>query len=59
MELLTKLLKAQIAIANKFSDGLSVEKSRSLQEKLGELMAYKYRRDIKLLLSILFPKKQC
>lgn len=47
MELLTKLLKAQIAIANKFSDGLSVEKSRSLQEKLGELMAYKYRRDIK------------
>lgn len=47
MELLTKLLRAQVALVGKLSDGFSVEQSRSSQERLGALMAYKHRRDVK------------
>ncbi|MBP3360274.1 MAG: alpha/beta hydrolase [Clostridia bacterium] len=47
MELLTKLLRSQVALAGKLFDGFSVEKSRSSQEKLGEFMAYKYKPDVK------------
>lgn len=46
MELLTKLLRTQVALVSKLSDGFSVEKARSSQEKLGELMAHKYRHSV-------------
>lgn len=47
MELLTKFLRAQVALASKLTDRLSVEESRSSQEKLGQLMAHKYKHDVK------------
>ncbi len=47
MELLTKLLRTQVALVSKVSSGFSVEKFRNTQEKLGELMAHKYRREVK------------
>ena len=46
MEFFTKLLKTQISIVSKLADGCSVEKSRFAQDKIGELMARKYKQEV-------------
>lgn len=47
MELFTRLLKKQVELAGKLSDGFSVEQSRTAQETLGRLMAQRYRHGVK------------
>lgn len=46
MEFFTKVLKTQISIVSKLADGCSVEKSRFAQDKIGELMARKYKQGV-------------
>lgn len=46
MELLTKLLKKQLAIISKIADVCSVEKSRIAQDKVGKLMAGGYKSEV-------------
>lgn len=46
MEFFTKVLKTQISIVSKLADGCSVEKSRFAQDKIGELMARKYKQEV-------------
>lgn len=46
MEFFTKLLKTQISIVSKFADNCSVETSRFAQDKIGELIARKYKQGV-------------
>ena len=46
MEFFTTVLKTQISIVSKLAAGCSVEKSRFAQDKIGELMARKYKQEV-------------
>lgn len=46
MELLTKLLRSQLALVNKLADISSIEKSRAIQDRLGSFMTRGYQSDV-------------
>ncbi len=46
MELMTKLIRMNLSVINKLADICSVERSRSVQDKIGSFMAHEYQSDL-------------
>ena len=46
MEFLTKLLRSQLSLVNKLSDSCCIKNSRTVQDKLGSIMAHEYLTDV-------------
>lgn len=46
MELSTKLLRAQVSLANKLADACSIKTSRAVQDKIGAFMAHEYLTEV-------------